>query len=241
MFTIGGSWNGGIFIKNGEIWSEAEGWQLLPGCPVGICPEPCPLSCPSTRNPRDWQQMTTCCQWFCAPFACITTESDCPQVAPMLTNDNQGLFRADNHGWFFGWTNGTLFQARRQCGVGTPAICTAGCTNAELRAIFWVVRGQGQGLYPGQSDTAVDCVQRCSSTSANPLLNHVQCLPQAGPSVAMNWYDTNGNGSYYPAGTRTGDTDAMNGNAVMFDAVQGLILTVGGAPSYQARPDCLGT
>jgi hypothetical protein len=30
----------------------------------------------------------------------------------MLTNDAQGLFRADNHGWFFGWTNGTLFQAR---------------------------------------------------------------------------------------------------------------------------------
>ncbi len=51
----------------------------------------------------------------------------------------------------------------------------------------------------------------------------------------MNWYDTNGNGSYYPAGSRTGDGDAMNGNAVMFDAVQGLILTVGGAPNYQAR------
>ncbi len=51
----------------------------------------------------------------------------------------------------------------------------------------------------------------------------------------MNWYDTNGNGSYHPAGTRTGDGDAMNGNAVMFDAVQGLILTLGGAPNYQAR------
>jgi hypothetical protein len=37
------------------------------------------------------------------------------QVAPMLTNDSQGWFRADNHGWFFGWTNGTLFQARKQC------------------------------------------------------------------------------------------------------------------------------
>ena len=34
------------------------------------------------------------------------------QVQPMLTADNQGLFRADNHGWFFGWTNGMLFQAR---------------------------------------------------------------------------------------------------------------------------------
>ena len=56
--------------------------------------------------------------------------------------------------------------------------------------------------------------------------------------MAMNWYDTNGNGTSYPAGNRTGDGDAMNGNAVMFDAVQGLILTVGGAPSYQARSKC---
>ena len=29
----------------------------------------------------------------------------------MLTNDAQGLFRRDNHGWFFGWTDGTVFQA----------------------------------------------------------------------------------------------------------------------------------
>jgi galactose oxidase len=43
VFTIGGSWNGGIFIKNGEIWSETEGWKLLPGCPVGSSAEPRPL------------------------------------------------------------------------------------------------------------------------------------------------------------------------------------------------------
>ena len=30
----------------------------------------------------------------------------------MLTADKDGLFRADNHGWFFGWTDGTLFQVR---------------------------------------------------------------------------------------------------------------------------------
>jgi len=34
VFTIGGSWNGGIFIKNGEIWSQNGNWTLLPGCPV---------------------------------------------------------------------------------------------------------------------------------------------------------------------------------------------------------------
>ena len=50
----------------------------------------------------------------------------------------------------------------------------------------------------------------------------------------MNWYDTAGQGSVHAAGTRGDDTDAMNGNAVMYDAANGLILTVGGAPSYQA-------
>ncbi|KAH7064347.1 ricin-type beta-trefoil lectin domain/galactose oxidase domain-containing protein [Paraphoma chrysanthemicola] len=34
----------------------------------------------------------------------------CP-VAPMLTNDAQGVFRSDNHGWLFGWKNASVFQA----------------------------------------------------------------------------------------------------------------------------------
>ena len=59
---------------------------------------------------------------------------------------------------------------------------------------------------------------------------------QAGPSKAMNWYDTNGQGATHAAGPRANDQDSMNGNAVMYDTVQGLILTVGGAPSYQVRP-----
>ena len=54
---------------------------------------------------------------------------------------------------------------------------------------------------------------------------------QAGPSKAMNWYSTSGTGGVTPAGTRGDDTDAMNGNAVMYDA--GKILTIGGAPAYE--------
>jgi galactose oxidase len=54
---------------------------------------------------------------------------------------------------------------------------------------------------------------------------------QAGPSKAMNWYSVSGTGAVTPAGTRGDDGDAMNGNAVMYDA--GKILTVGGAPSYE--------
>ena len=34
----------------------------------------------------------------------------CP-VAPMLTADAQGIFRADNHGWLFAWSDGYVFQA----------------------------------------------------------------------------------------------------------------------------------
>ena len=56
---------------------------------------------------------------------------------------------------------------------------------------------------------------------------------QAGPSSTMNWYGTSGTGSQVTAGVRAQDPDAMNGNAVMYDAVAGKILTVGGAPNYQ--------
>ena len=88
----------------------------------------------------------------------------CP-VAPMLTNDKQGVYRADNHGWLFAWKGGSVFQA--------------------------------------------------------------------GPSRGMNWYGTTGDGSRNTAGLRATDNDAMNGNAVMYDAVNGKILTLGGAPDYQ--------
>jgi galactose oxidase len=56
----------------------------------------------------------------------------------------------------------------------------------------------------------------------------------AGPSRAMHWFDTAGNGSVTAAGNRGSDNDAMNGNAVMYDV--GKILTVGGAPSYDQSP-----
>jgi galactose oxidase len=55
---------------------------------------------------------------------------------------------------------------------------------------------------------------------------------QAGPSVNMNWYSVEGNGSVMSAGKRMNDEDSMSGNAVMFDAVEGKILTFGGSPDY---------
>jgi galactose oxidase len=124
VFTIGGSWSGGVSKKNGEIYDPAtKSWKMLPNA----------------------------------------------DVTPMLTADKQGLYRADNHAWLFGWKNNTVFQA--------------------------------------------------------------------GPSTAMNWYYTSDNGDVKPAGSRKSsrgvDPDAMCGDAVMFDAVKGKILTFGGSPSYQ--------
>ena len=62
-------------------------------------------------------------------------------------------------------------------------------------------------------------------------------LFQGGPSTAMNWYYTNGNGNVKAAGKRQSDRgvdpDSMCGNAVMFDATKGKILTVGGSPAYE--------
>ncbi|KAG8674283.1 hypothetical protein FPOAC2_00293 [Fusarium poae] len=61
---------------------------------------------------------------------------------------------------------------------------------------------------------------------------------QAGPSRAMNWYYTDEkDGNVKTAGQRKSDRgvapDAMCGNAIMFDAVKGKILTNGGTPNYQ--------
>ncbi|KAJ4352761.1 hypothetical protein N0V95_003979 [Ascochyta clinopodiicola] len=33
------------------------------------------------------------------------------KVEPMLTTDNEGIWRDDNHGWLFAWKNGSVFQA----------------------------------------------------------------------------------------------------------------------------------
>lgn len=59
---------------------------------------------------------------------------------------------------------------------------------------------------------------------------------QAGPSQRMNWYGTIGDGDHIISKTRTDDTDAMCGNAVMYDAPAGKILTVGGSQNYDVGP-----
>lgn len=55
---------------------------------------------------------------------------------------------------------------------------------------------------------------------------------QAGPSRHMNWYTFGNTGSVKSAGNRANDQDSILGNAVMYDAAAGNILTLGGARNY---------
>nr|XP_018916660.1 PREDICTED: galactose oxidase-like [Bemisia tabaci] len=65
-FVLGGSWNGGVDGKNGELYDPGTNqWTKLPGC----------------------------------------------RADAMLTGDKDGVYRADNHGWLFGWKNNTVFHA----------------------------------------------------------------------------------------------------------------------------------
>ena len=89
---------------------------------------------------------------------------DGANVHAMMTDDQKGSYRADSHGWLFGWKDQSVFQA--------------------------------------------------------------------GPSKNMNWYSAKEQGSNSSAGTRADGKDSMSGNAVMYDASNGKILTFGGSPSY---------
>ncbi|EOA91508.1 hypothetical protein ACJQWK_03647 [Exserohilum turcicum] len=67
--------------------------------------------------------------------------------------------------------------------------------------------------------------------------NHAWLFPwrdgtvfQAGPSKAMHWYYTDGEGGISPAGVRDPDNDAMCGVNVMYDV--GKIFSAGGAHNY---------
>ena len=51
----------------------------------------------------------------------------------------------------------------------------------------------------------------------------------------MNWYGVTGTGTHAAAGNRTGTADQMCGDAVMYDAIAGKILVVGGAPLYSGE------
>ncbi len=51
-------------------------------------------------------------------------------VAPMLTADAGGIFRADNHAWLFGWKNQTVFQAGPSIAMNWYSTVGSGSTTA---------------------------------------------------------------------------------------------------------------
>ena len=137
----GRGYQGQATLSNGKTWTIGGSWSGVQGGKNGEIYDPATNA---------WTALPGC------------------TVQQMLTADAAGVYRADNHGWFFGWKNATVFQA--------------------------------------------------------------------GPSAAMNWYGTSGTGTQSAAGNRGNDPDAMNGNAIMYDAVNGKILTVGGAVNYGNSP-----
>jgi large repetitive protein len=109
----------------------------------------------------------------------------------------------------------------------------------------------GRGGKHGERWTAATGWQRLSGVPVDAALgndpdfafradNHMWLFPapngqvlHAGPSAAMNWIDTQGNGRITPAGSRGDDVYSQSGNAVMYDS--GKILKVGGATAYEGR------
>jgi len=65
VFTLGGSWSGGLGNKDGEVWTPSAGWRRLSGVPDD----------------------------------------------PILGADPEGIYRTDNHPWFFAVGNGRVFHA----------------------------------------------------------------------------------------------------------------------------------
>ncbi|KAH7074715.1 hypothetical protein BKA63DRAFT_414728 [Paraphoma chrysanthemicola] len=125
------------------------------------------------------------------------------------------------------------------------------CSDGRIFTIGGSWSGNRGGKNGEIYDPATDAWSLLSGTLVSPMLtadtggvwrsdNHAWLFSwksgtvfQAGPSIAMNWYDTTGSGTTTGAGNRLDDGHAMNGNAIMYDAPAGKILTAGGAPDYE--------
>jgi galactose oxidase len=92
-------------------------------------------------------------------------------VAPILTNDPQGAFRADNHGWFFTWTGDRIFHAgpSRQMNwisvAGNGSITSAGNRSDDVDAMNGdaVMYDTGKILVTGGSTAYQDADARSSA------------------------------------------------------------------------------
>ena len=146
------------------------------------------------------------------------------------------------------WTNGPDMQLPRGYQSSTT------CSDGRIFTIGGSWSG-GQGGKDGEIyDPILDTWTLLPGCPVEPIItsdsagvyradNHAwlfgwknETVFHAGPSEAMHWFDMNGDGSFSEAGSRAGNQDSMCGNAVMYDAIAGEILTVGGSVDYSGTP-----
>ncbi|KAF1925876.1 carbohydrate-binding module family 32 [Didymella exigua CBS 183.55] len=144
----------------------------------------------------------------------------CP-VAPMLTNDAQGIFRSDNHGWLFAWKDATVFQA------------------GPSRAMNWYGTS-GSGSQTGVGNRAADADSMCGTAVMYDALNGKIFTAGGSPNYELSDATTNvhlitiGNPGSAPSVTKTTSMTyarAFHNSVVLPD---GKIFTTGGQ-SY-SRP-----
>ncbi len=140
------------------------------------------------------------------------------------------------------WSSGPLMNIAR----GYPGNTTLANGSVLTLGGSW---SGGQGGKIGEIWTASGGWKKMPGIPIDPFIgadpggvfrgdNHLWLFPftngrvfHAGPTAAMHWITTGGNGSVTFAGNRNDDAYSMNGNAVMVDI--GKILKTGGAPAYE--------
>ncbi|PVH69942.1 copper radical oxidase [Cadophora sp. DSE1049] len=144
VFTLGGSWSGGITVKDGEIYDPATNlWTKLPGA----------------------------------------------LVRGAVTQD-AGVDKRDNHHWFFGWRDNSIFQAGPSkqmnwySAAGTGSVQTAGIRDSEdamcgIFVMYDAIRGKilTAGGAPNYHDNAPNKKAHHITISAPGTAPVVQRLP----------------------------------------------------------------
>ena len=144
VFTLGGSWSGGITVKDGEVYDPATNlWTKLPGA----------------------------------------------LVRGAVTQD-AGIDKRDNHHWFFGWRDNSIFQAGPSKQMnwysagGTGSVQTAGIRDSEdamcgIFVMYDAIRGKilTAGGAPNYHDNAPNKKAHHITISAPGTAPVVQRLP----------------------------------------------------------------
>lgn len=129
------------------------------------------------------------------------------------------------------WTSASNMKVAR--GYQSPATCSDG-------RIF-TVGGSWIGGEGGKNGEIYDPSTNIWSLLPNALVDSMLTEDSGGVwrsdnhAFLFGWKNggTVGSGSTTGAGKRLDDGHAMNGNAMMYDAIAGKILTAGGAPNYE--------